>query len=224
MPRAAHFIMASTQVFHILWLRRLSFSGGTLISVSLYFLVYLQDNIARRSVIDAHFGRHHHDIILSDVEARWAQAISAKQKFKKVFCITTTQSVRSAVIIGSRIIVASFVFSFSFSLFRTVRSFAFPAGIRTNSLIFLSLSLCSTVVMNTFVFQFCTMSHVCVTRRVVCQRTTMLVWVLPASSLSLPDNRRRRRSIKISQWRTIRFSLYKPMSLPNIPSTVIWLM
>ena len=52
-------------------------------------MFYLQDNIAGRSVIDAHFGRHHHQVILSDVEARWAQAISAKQKFKKIFCITT---------------------------------------------------------------------------------------------------------------------------------------
>jgi hypothetical protein len=65
-----------------------------LISLALNFLVYLQDNIAGRSVIDAHFGRHHHHIILSDVEARRAQAISAKQKFKKVFCITTPLSVQ----------------------------------------------------------------------------------------------------------------------------------
>ena len=55
-----------------------------------HFLVYLQDYIAGRSIIDAHFGRHHHHVILSDVEARWAQAVSAKQKFKKVFCITTS--------------------------------------------------------------------------------------------------------------------------------------
>jgi len=50
--------------------------------------VYLQDYIAGRSIIDAHFGRHHHHVILSDVEARWAQAVSAKQKFKKIFCIS----------------------------------------------------------------------------------------------------------------------------------------
>ena len=57
-----------------------------------YFLDYLQDNIAGRSVIDAHFRRHHHHVILSDVETRRTQAISAKQKFKKVFCITTFES------------------------------------------------------------------------------------------------------------------------------------
>lgn len=55
---------------------------------ALIFLVYLQDYIAGRSIIDAHFGRHHHHVILSDVEARRAQAVSAKQKFKKVFCIS----------------------------------------------------------------------------------------------------------------------------------------
>lgn len=45
-----------------------------------YLFFYLEDNIAGRRIIDAHFRRHHHHVILSDVEARWAKAISAKQK------------------------------------------------------------------------------------------------------------------------------------------------
>lgn len=49
----------------------------------LFSFVYLQDYIAGRSIIDAHFGRHHHHVILSDVEARRAQAVSAKQKIQK---------------------------------------------------------------------------------------------------------------------------------------------
>lgn len=66
----------------------LSVRSADVLGMRLFSFVYLQDYIAGRSIIDAHFGRHHHHVILSDVEARRAQAVSAKQKFKKVFCIS----------------------------------------------------------------------------------------------------------------------------------------
>lgn len=80
----------------------------------LLFLDYLQDYIAGRCVIDAHFGRHHHHVILSDVEARWAQAISAKQKFKKVLFIIT--SVSQCYLSAVSIICRSFSFCAPFAL------------------------------------------------------------------------------------------------------------
>lgn len=85
LPRAEIYVDAAEPT------RLENFSRGLAWPVGcVHFLVYLQDYIAGRSIIDAHFGRHHHHVILSDVEARWAQAVSAKQKFKKVFCITTS--------------------------------------------------------------------------------------------------------------------------------------
>lgn len=66
---------------------------------------YLQDYIAGRSVIDAHFGRHHHHVILSDVETRRAQAVSAKQKFKSLlyyrFIVTMSMLISTTILFSS---------------------------------------------------------------------------------------------------------------------------